>query len=706
MTHAPVTRLVGGRNARLRCALLALALAGTAHAQPQPLPSSAAPPGPPRPELKPELKPDLRLESRTPTAQPLLPRNAPATVNTPQPMPAPPPGTTPMPTVPAKLLRPLAPGVVMTPGVVAPADRKSLACGIEFANPCAEATGLASARLRWAPRAEATHYRVLRGSDALATVTADTREYVDNTLAPGTTTTYAIEALRQTGSHTLGGATLRAGVAPGAERTGATLLRFDTLEISTRKSVFTPTLEAPRNVSAQSIAGPKGQVRVSWTPVAGADAYSVVRNGTGAPIEVAAGRHSVDDMQVPLGQHRYVVRAHFTLPSTQRRLSSPDSSAAAVAVTFPQPRTLFLTQPAGHGSVEAADAHARTRCGHVFRPLPDCPLADFLRMGTNWEDIWQDRWSDKGLTMNWAQAVFTNPFDLDAGRRVNCVPRRGNVTLCWASSHHPGNHVGNYTGARSISVILMEGDRAFFGSWHFAGTLFHTKPASSVTSGGKTEYFPPSSEPPWSAQHAEKLYADQAKLENHTAFDGQGRKAIPHVCLSCHGGRFDPTSGHVIGASLLPIVPARVAFETNRFSSHTRAKEEENVRAINQIVLASNPAPAVAAQIQALYGGAVQVPGTRANDAAVPPGWRGNEGIYKQIIEPYCAGCHFAQRGALSFASASDLRTLRDAVQRTVCVDHTMPHSETLFRRFWTEGGAVSLPGLLSTWLGFNTCGP
>ena len=46
----------------------------------------------------------------------------------------------------------------------------------------------------------------------------------------------------------------------------------------------------------------------------------------------------------------------------------------------------------------------------------------------------------------------------------------------------------------------------------------------------------------------------------------------------------------------------------------------------------------------------------------------------------------------------------KNAVQRTVCQEFTMPHSEILFRKFWTEGNPGSLPGLLSTSLGFATC--
>ena len=707
----PMQLYVGSATPQgLRGEFYALTAGGGASLQRMRFAWSATPPGAAQttPAVLARVAPGTDLRVLAPPARPLPPAGVGALPPPPPPAPTPAPPQLPAGTL---LTKPPLQPARLVPGLTVVTQP---ACGTTFSDPCAEAINPASAKLTWGARADATHYRVVRGTDWLGTVTANTREYVDDTLAPGTTAQYAIEALRQTGNINVGGVAIRGSTGRSNEPAGntATLLRFDTLEVSARKTVTTPVLEAPRNLTAQSIAGPKGRVRLSWTPVAGANGYLVYRDGNPLPVDPAAAtRHGFEDTQVPLGQHRYIVEALFTTPTTQRRVNSVGSSAALVDVAFPRPRTLFLSQPAGNGSIDAADAHARTRCGNLFVALPDCPLADFMRMGTNWEDIWQDRWGDRGLTMNWAQAVFANSLDLDVGRRVNCVPRRGNVTLCWASSHHPegaGSQVRaaiDFRRARSISVILMDGDRAFFGSWSFAGQISHYVPRSSMQSGGKTVYVGGQSEPPWSSQHAEKLYGDSAKLDNHTAIDSQGRKAIPHACLSCHGGRLDPASGQVIGASLLPIVPARIAFGET-YTRRTRAQEEENIRAINQIVLLSNPAPAIAAQIQTMYAGTVQVPGTRANDAAVPPGWRGSEGIYKQIVEPYCSSCHFAQRGTLSFASAADLRTHRDAVQRTVCTDFTMPHSEPLFRRFWTEGGIVSLPGLLSTWLGFNSCGP
>lgn len=97
-------------------------------------------------------------------------------------------------------------------------------------------------------------------------------------------------------------------------------------------------------------------------------------------------------------------------------------------------------------------------------------------------------------------------------------------------------------------------------------------------------------------------------------------------------------------------------------------------------------------------------PGAQANDNAVPSGWAQQPGLYRQVIAPYCGSCHSAQAGSLSFASLGNLVQHKAAVQRTVCTDFTMPHSEVAFRRFWSDGGVVSLPGLLSTVLGFPGC--
>jgi hypothetical protein len=269
--------------------------------------------------------------------------------------------------------------------------------------------------------------------------------------------------------------------------------------------------------------------------------------------------------------------------------------------------------------------------------------------------------------------------------------------VCWATNHGvartakageviPGAEFAGWAegggDTRSLSLIAMSGNgTAFFGVFEYPGDFGQI----AQTSGPLVR---------------ESTYASSAKPMTGTVLDTQGRKGVPHACLSCHGGRYDPQRRLVVGASLLPLLPAQLTFT----SPQARAASEESMRRINQIVLESTPSPALRAQITALYGGSPTVTGTRAIDTAVPAGWTQQAGLYRQVIEPYCSACHFAQTGPLNFGSWANLLQNKQAVQRSVCTDFTMPHSEVSFRRFWSEGGAVSLPGLLSTVLGFSKC--
>lgn len=171
----------------------------------------------------------------------------------------------------------------------------------------------------------------------------------------------------------------------------------------------------------------------------------------------------------------------------------------------------------------------------------------------------------------------------------------------------------------------------------------------------------------------------------------------------------------VQGASLLPLIPAELVFSSPAIRAKTVGQypypdsyqdSEEAIRGVNAIIFRSNPSPTIKQRIKTLYNatGSPETIGMRANDLAVPPGWVAQRGLYQQVIAPYCGSRHFAHAGALSFGSWAEVLQLKQAIQRVVCTDFTMPHSEILFRKFWTQTGAVSLPGLLSTSLGFPKC--
>jgi mono/diheme cytochrome c family protein len=229
----------------------------------------------------------------------------------------------------------------------------------------------------------------------------------------------------------------------------------------------------------------------------------------------------------------------------------------------------------------------------------------------------------------------------------------------------------------------MDGNRAFFGTWVSAtGSVVRSDESLASMNRTREDWWP-------SLRDREAVYAEGAKLLNGAKLDSQGRKSAPNACTSCHGGRMDAASGFVVGASLLPIVPGRVLPPKKYQDWVERAPlglDDESVRRVNSIVMDSSPAPAIVAQLNAIYGGSTRVPGTRGAQDTVPAGWRDEPGIYRQVIGPYCASCHFAQTGALALASPADVKALRDAVQTSVCTQFTMPHSEILFNRFHLAG--------------------
>ncbi|MEO8452982.1 MAG: fibronectin type III domain-containing protein [Gemmatimonadota bacterium] len=182
-------------------------------------------------------------------------------------------------------------------------------------------------------------------------------------------------------------------------------------------------------------------------------------------------------------------------------------------------------------------------------------------------------------------------------------------------------------------------------------------------------------------------------------FDSEGPKSVPHVCLACHGGRYDPTTGLVQGASLLPIDPGLVDLGGGQ------AKAEETIRQINAKILRSGPAPAVASYIAGLYGGMVDVPNTKATRNYVPPGWSTRPTLYLDFVKKNCAMCHLAVSRNLDFLTAGNLVSNKALVYAAVCTARSMPHAEVPFLNFWSSGtGLMYGPDQFAAALGFSSC--
>jgi hypothetical protein len=93
----------------------------------------------------------------------------------------------------------------------------------------------------------------------------------------------------------------------GAERNGTITLAGTVITIA---QAATPPPAAPDGVTAQAIAG--DEIRVTWTPVAGATGYEILRASAGsplAPVGISATAVYDDDAVTPGAAYRYAVRA-------------------------------------------------------------------------------------------------------------------------------------------------------------------------------------------------------------------------------------------------------------------------------------------------------------------------------------------------------------------------------------------------------------
>ena len=461
-----------------------------------------------------------------------------------------------------------------------------------------------------------------------------------------------------------------------------------------REASFTPPPRDPAGLSATVAAD--GSVILTWHEMPGVLSYQIT--GVALPAPVIVNRATEwRSTRLPPGPRQWKVASVYEPGGV---LTAASAWPAVMSQSMPTPTRPFLSMPNGAGSLDESAAAYDAQCASskgAADPNATClDVKSFLNLSSNWGQSYDSQYGGGFIAPTWPSVAFADLHDLGVGRRVNCTPIGNAVsrgTLCWATSHGlpaaPGQQTSGSALAsageqgvdiKSLNVIVTSAQGAFFGTWaYLPGRLLNS---------------------PSGAFARESAFVDASHKRYLTALDSQGQKSVPTACLSCHGGRYDPSRKLVVGASLLPLVPAQLSFS----SPQARMQSEEDIRRINHLILESNPAPAIRAQISALYNGTPAAARTPANDTAVPPGWAMQPGLYRQVIAPYCGSCHFAQTGPLHFGSFANLVDNKQRIQKAVCTDFTMPHSEVSFRRFWSDGGAVSLPGLLSTALGYTAC--
>ncbi|MDQ3025616.1 MAG: PKD domain-containing protein [Pseudomonadota bacterium] len=222
--------------------------------------------------------------------------------------------------------------------------------------------------------------------------------------------------------------------------------------------------------------------------------------------------------------------------------------------------------------------------------------------------------------------------------------------------------------------------------------------------------------------------------------DGQGPKAMPGPCISCHGGRGDAlTPPDATGKRQFALVQNSVSqhrgdvqarmhsFEPDVFdfsatrAGFSRAEQEASIKAINRMILCTYPIAApssapedacrraagtsewqgtAAAVIKAAYGGD-GLPNGQFVDDFVPLSWQaaGQTTLYREVVVTSCRTCHImrgtAAQSDIDFHSYEKFVGYSERIKHHVIDRGNMPLAKIVYDAFWGS----DRPQLLATFL-------
>ena len=217
------------------------------------------------------------------------------------------------------------------------------------------------------------------------------------------------------------------------------------------------------------------------------------------------------------------------------------------------------------------------------------------------------------------------------------------------------------------------------------------------------------------------------------ALDSEGAKALPGLCLACHGGSYQlSTAGtpRVFSGNFLPFDTSTFIFAPD--ATLTEAAQRDSFRKLNEFVKSTKPRPTIADLIDGWYqwcGGVGKVgcflddqnhpfiPGENCSNNATcfsscPPltsanpsrtqvtcGWGSAAGIaptgygaagfdarafYRQVVAKECRTCHIAQADALNVENYSLWVDSQISIQSVLFSNYRMPFGEVPFLDFWS----------------------
>ncbi|MGC2527246.1 MAG: hypothetical protein WA639_05840 [Candidatus Acidiferrum sp.] len=297
---------------------------------------------------------------------------------------------------------------------------------------------------------------------------------------------------------------------------------------------------------------------------------------------------------------------------------------------------------------------------------------------------WQQQfdWPGVGKDVN---ARYGNALDLQLGRDMHCwqAPNTfyGPVTACYVSNYGPApfdsiNQVENPMWPNLEEAVDEAIDSLPLPSiTPFATVAMVYAPNGIGTNKDQVTFY---------------VFDQTGNLLDNAALDGEGFKSVPRMCMTCHGGAY-LTSTHSVTAAQGGHISSFLPFDvygfyySQKISGHGLDDQQESFRQLNNLVLTTNPNPAIANLINGLYSGNVATPGTTIlGDSYVPSAWSANPTLYKGVFRKYCRMCHIAQDSPSDFSTLAEFGRV-DVEPQFVCGygggggGGVMPHAEVPF---------------------------
>ena len=333
--------------------------------------------------------------------------------------------------------------------------------------------------------------------------------------------------------------------------------------------------------------------------------------------------------------------------------------------------------------------------------------------------------------VNEVNVIFRDVRDLGYGRKMT-VRFTNSTYPGWPGSHWVAVFVENYQvvpfAGVNYSTLNLEAAITANPNYHVGTNAIEY---SSAPDGRKFAKF--------------YTYAPNTGARLDTVnLDGRGQKAMPSVCINCHGGRADPLltfnapvagggtttfpNGGYVKARMQPIDVGSVEFWNT--APYRRIDQEEALRQINYALFCAHsvatgvvipaagvdgcrPAPiqghdyqGVASDLMKdwyLANGGINTPSAALVDTYVPAGWVGQEPLYNAVVKPYCRVCH-QLRGTensgqpdIDFTSYARFSSYADRIKHHVFDRGNMPLGLLIYNQFWSTAAPEQLADFLTT---------